>query len=845
MVACATALLLLASVVSAQKTFDTRVLFVPTYTKTAPSNAQVAGFDRSMTLQHSFARSVFEPQNATLTLLNFPLPGNESAALVLERTHPVVDANTEFYTHTKAGKVPFKVGPVFSYRGTVDGDPQTSVTLHYSEGDLTGFIMQANGQRVAIGRDFNSARTAAGTPHMIADELTMFGGNLLADFRCGSEDLPVDPDAAARKMVIPSVPKGGEGLQAEYLRNFTMAMVLREDLDSTMKRRGQTDEEIAQYFIKIIAAVAQTYEQELNAYLNIGYFEKFTEDEPSGYFYDGKTPGALLNEFSLDWSSRMNNVDRTVAHLYTRMRPGADGNVGGIAYLDGMCSKKNGGGYGVSTMQLDASTVPGDPNRRNGFVWDVFVSSHEMGHNIGAYHTHNCYWSPPVDTCQIKGDRTDACYDLANLRRVVPGTIMSYCHLVNGESTPLTFGTRPAERMRGWIATAACNPLVSAPIVKITEPRGPDAYNVGERLSIRWASARVSTVNIRYGPTPSGPWTSIVSNVNAADRQYFWTTTALPFTSFWLRLEDAANPSVSDTSLVTYSIRSPVKLDAPLGGERLGIGSKYMVRWTKSADVPRVNLEFSADGAAYTTLVASTAATQFEWTVPNEITENARMRVTALNFPTVPSTSGAFAIGNRRFALEIPNEGTFLCKNQLNQYRWSSDFIPTIRIQYSTDGGAIWRTATQQSTIDAVIWQVFSRNVNMNNVPAGMMVKLRVIDAGSEEVLDTRNELRIDSCNAAVSVDESSQDLPFSIMSVSPNPASSSVRLTLSTSIAVSGDVVLISSDGQQLVLRSAATLVPGLNAFDVQISGVASGTYRIGLRDGSSLVVAPLVIVR
>jgi hypothetical protein len=164
----------------------------------------------------------------------------------------------------------------------------------------------------------------------------------------------------------------------------------------------------------------------------------------------------------------MNNVDRTIAHLYALIRPVGGSFVGGIAYLNGLCNKRHRGGYGVSTVYLNANEIPGDPNRSNAFVWDVFVAAHEMGHNIGAFHTHNCFWSPPVDTCQLSIDLTDGCYSDPALRRVVPGTIMSYCHLANGSRTPLTFGSRVAERMRGWIAASSCAPFVTKPTLTIT-----------------------------------------------------------------------------------------------------------------------------------------------------------------------------------------------------------------------------------------------------------------------------------------------------------------------------------------------------------------------------------------
>lgn len=834
--------------VYAQVSIDTRTLFVPYEAAGKQETAQQTGYLKTTLLSHTVAKNVFEQYSKTVELKNFPLPGNQDATLQLSLARPVVDANTEFYTHTRAGKVPMKVRPVVSYWGKVAGDPNSMVSVHYSEGSITGFVQQSNGQRTIIGRDFSGSRTLGSTPHVIGDEATMFGVDPITRFVCGSESMQINQDDMARKMSMPATVKGAEGTQAEDLREFKIAVVLREDIDSVMKRRGETDEEVVQYFIKVVAAMAQVYAQELNVHLYMGYFEKYTQDEPSGYFYDGRQPGELLEEFSSDWSRRMNNVDRVTAHLYALIRPVGGSFVGGIAYLDQLCNKKNKGGYGVSTVYLNANDVPGDPNRSNAFVWDVFVAAHEMGHNIGSPHTHNCFWNPPVDTCQLSYaiDGTDGCFSDRALKKVVSGTIMSYCHLENGNRTPLTFGTRVAERMRTWIKAAPCAVPVATPLVSLTEPRGTDSYQPNEKMSIRWASSRVSAINISWGPAVSGPWTAIASNVSAADQLYTWTVPALPVSDFWIRIEDASNPNVNDTSLAKYKMSVPVILDAPKGGERIGAGSTFTIKWTKSSGVGNCNVEYSADGGTtYETIASSVSANTYAWKVPTTGTETARIRVTAISSPSVPATSGLFAIGERRFALEIPVAGGKICKNQPNQYRWSADFVQGIKIQYSTDNGANWRTATQQSTIDPILWQVFSRNVNMNNLVVGSKVQVRVIDANTEEVLDTKSDITVDSCASPVSVDELAGETPFSVTMVTPNPATTSVRVAVSSEREFIGTVSLLSMDGREILLLADQRILAGTQTIELPLSDVAGGSYRIVIRNGNAQVAAPLMIVR
>ena len=99
----------------------------------------------------------------------------------------------------------------------------------------------------------------------------------------------------------------------------------------------------------------------------------------------------------------------------------------------------------------------------------------------------------------------------------------------------------------------------------------------------------------------------------------------------------------------------------------------------------------------------------------------------------------------------------------------------------------------------------------MNNVPKGTPLKLRVIDAVTEEVLDTRENLVMDSCDAPVSVSETSEDVPFSITSISPNPATSVVRLSIG------------STDASVDPMLRRTTLVAGFGEIDVIENGTSS----------------------
>lgn len=834
------------SVAGTSKTVDARTLFTPMPQIGKVDRAQQTSFEKLVLLQHDVAGQVFTGSEEQLTLTNVEIPLHGTATLELRRTASVFDANTKFMVNSKDGGRPFTVRPIHSFAGRVAGDEGSWVSLHYSEGDLTGFIQHSDGSRTVVGRAWELRSLKGATPHALSDEASAPDGLALSKFVCGVDESALQASEIVPNMLVPSTLKKGEDLQARPLKQLSVALALREDVDSVLKLRGYTNEQTAQHFAKIVACMSQAYEQDVRARLYISYMFVYTTDEPSGFFYDGAAPGELLEEFSQSWASGFNNVDRTVAHLYTRKRPVGGVYVGGIAYLDKMCAKQYRGGYGVSTVDLtNPNDLPGSPSSRNAFVWDVFVAAHEIGHNVGAPHTHNCYWSPPVDTCMLDNDNTDACYDKESLRRVIPGTIMSYCHLRNNSSTPLTFGPRVSERMRTWVEKAPCVIDVPTPYLNLTSPRGSDSYAGGSNMQIQWSSARVDRVHLDWSPDAGTTWNRIAENLPAVDSQYVWTLPTIGTDKLLIRISDVADPSVFAVSIALYTIDVPLEVLSPAGGERLGIGSTYSIRLKKDNTIPSVNLSYTNGNGEWVTVTNGLTGSTYQWVVPNDVTSTARIRAVATNNAEIVAVSNTFAIGVPTVDLRIPLEGGQICNNQANQFRWYGDFVDRLRIQYSADGGTTWERAIQAITVPGNQTELFSIHPSLNNVAAGTKVKLRIVESASEQVLASLNEVTVVSCSAVVSVDEEPLQHAMSIVRITPNPASAQATLTLRHGDAGTVDLWAVDVAGTQTLLLQGAQLASGgETTLTWSVRSLPQGSYRLVVRSASGQVDAPLHIV-
>ncbi len=129
------------------------------------------------------------------------------------------------------------------------------------------------------------------------------------------------------------------------------------------------------------------------------------------------------------------------------------GGLGGVAItINGLCSQSN---YCYSDVDYTYSTVPT-------YSWTIQVISHELGHLFGSPHTHGCYWNG--DNTVIDGCGQQAGYNEGNCAQgPIPsaaekGTIMSYCHLVNGVGINFNngFGPQPAQLILDTVNASTC-----------------------------------------------------------------------------------------------------------------------------------------------------------------------------------------------------------------------------------------------------------------------------------------------------------------------------------------------------------------------------------------------------
>lgn len=233
-------------------------------------------------------------------------------------------------------------------------------------------------------------------------------------------------------------------------------MYVEVDHDIYLGKGGMT--QAADYVTAVFNQVAILY---ANESINFTLHELVVWDVPDPY--SGPSTSDYLNQFQ---NSLGSNYNGDLAHLV-----GYNGS-GGIAYVDVLCAKSY--GFGYSDINPSFATVPN-------YSWTVEVVTHEIGHNLGSPHTHDCAWNgnnTAIDGCGSSLGYGGCSGPLPS--QEVGGTIMSYCHLIGNIGIKFAngFGPQPGDLIRSNVYNNNCLTACSEPsgydagITEIVSPQG-------------------------------------------------------------------------------------------------------------------------------------------------------------------------------------------------------------------------------------------------------------------------------------------------------------------------------------------------------------------------------------
>ncbi len=366
-----------------------------------------------------------------------PLSNGRPQHLLLVLSDPITDAFRVVTSDQPDQPISYKPG--LHYRGIIEGQPESFAAMSFYQDDIMGVFSGEKPGNQVIGKtygyddntyvSYNDADVA--NPPMLECWNTYLTDILDHKEPVHTEDMVAIGEAKPCKQIKIYV-------EADYLM---------------YQEKGRSKTRVTQDINGMFNVVGAIYENEgINIKVNKIFI--WTTKDP----YNTNNSFAAIRGFG---SRIKDNFDGDLGHLLSR----SPNNLGGVGWIDKLCDS-----YTAFNEQgrVAYSNIGKNYKRLPAYSWSVNVLTHEMGHNLGSYHTHSCRWNgngTQIDDCgnlfaanngsQPEGQR---CFDKNN--PIIPnngGTIMSYCHLNRvGIKFSNGFGKQPGDVVRGKIARALC-----------------------------------------------------------------------------------------------------------------------------------------------------------------------------------------------------------------------------------------------------------------------------------------------------------------------------------------------------------------------------------------------------
>ncbi|MBU0687849.1 MAG: fibronectin type III domain-containing protein, partial [Candidatus Margulisbacteria bacterium] len=138
-----------------------------------------------------------------------------------------------------------------------------------------------------------------------------------------------------------------------------------------------------------------------------------------------------------------------------------------------------------------------------------------------------------------------------------------------------------------------------------------------------------------------------------------------------------------------------IRVTSPNGGETWMVGGTHNIEWTTSAGISNVRIELSTnEGVTFSTLESSTTNDgSHSWTIPDNPTTEARIRITATDDITATDMSDTNFTIRRSITITQPNGGKNIAILEDYEIRWTwSGNIQNVKVDYSVDGGTTFKT---------------------------------------------------------------------------------------------------------------------------------------------------------
>lgn len=384
-------------------------------------------------IDHKVLKDLSENRPNDLTL-NIPVRSEKNILLTLRRTEIFT---SDYFLSTSSGIIKDDQSKYTFYHGTVEGKPEANVSLSLNKKALQIVITDNQGTYQLSSSKRNKKKYSFFNTRLLNNQ---------RDYDCLSDFLPETSQTIPTKNDV-----------NKSTSDACIPVYVETDM-ATLQFFNNSIEETEQYIVNLMNEVAIVFAQEgINVSLSQIHITDTNEDDFSQNFSFAEE---VLEEFA---RVRKNHYQGRLAHFITNRNL-----LGGIAWTNVLCNT-----YSLLEADMDGdgimethhfgpyavSSVMGEGLEEFPiYSWDVGVFTHEMGHNLGASHTHSCVWGPnnqAIDNCVNVEGTCNLINDPVPDEEL--GTIMSYCHLSEtGIDLSKGFGTLPGALILSKYQNANC-----------------------------------------------------------------------------------------------------------------------------------------------------------------------------------------------------------------------------------------------------------------------------------------------------------------------------------------------------------------------------------------------------
>jgi hypothetical protein len=448
-----------------------------------------AGDFRQMRIAPDFIQELTISNSVSVS--NFPITPELSVAFNLKKINNIFTSRTKFYK----GHQPVET-PVFTtYSGVIKDIANSRIAMTITDGQLYA-MFKLNNDMLFLSPSQNNPKEYILTDTRQLTYPRTFGGN----------DSPETPDEILA--VLDKLNKYDKPLSNELLE---LELAIETDTEF-FKATGSDYKKARAYILTLLTQMNMIYLEFINVSINLTWIKIWT-DSPADP-YDAKGDYAVLRDKAIPyWETNYKDVERDLYHVITAINYGG----GGFGYFDALCGKKQ-FGMSVSSMQGWNNLPTFD------FSYDLYILSHEIGHNFNAQHTHSCYWNnAPLDTCVVD----NACLPAGQKPLPNPGSIMSYCGGTNNEKgfgyrVRMIFLPGNVEQMRKTAEQATCLTPVDEPFIQLLSPHGSEVFEHSSTINIKWKTNLTDSIDISYSADNEQTWVTIADNIDAKSGLYTW-----------------------------------------------------------------------------------------------------------------------------------------------------------------------------------------------------------------------------------------------------------------------------------------------------------------------------------